>query len=329
MTPSNSPFDLIDRWQRNFPLVDRPFAVIARDAALGEREAIVIFRNLQAEGVISRIGAVVKPNTIGASTLAAMSVRPERLEEVAAIVSAAPLVTHNYERSHALNLWFVVAGPDSAAVDATIRLLEEQTGLEVLNLPMAKAYHLDLGFSLAGAGRVPREMPGRTNYHRNAVDRGVLAAIEDGLPIVEEPYRAVADRLGMSVDGVLERLREMIASGVVTRFGCVLHHRRLGYDANAMAVWDVDDDRVDRVAETFIRNPKVTLCYRRLRHRPVWPYNLFCMIHSKSQPEALAVVDELNRFGDTKSCARAVLFSSRKFKQRGAVFSNQRALQCA
>jgi DNA-binding Lrp family transcriptional regulator len=324
-----APLGLIDRWQRNFPLVDRPFAAIARDAALGERETIRIFRDLQMQGVISRIGAIVRPNTIGASTLAAMRVPADELDAVAAIVSAAPLVTHNYERSHALNLWFVIAGPDLASVDATTEAIQSQTGREVLSLPMLNAYHLDLGFSLTEATSAAREMPGPMDYHPDTADRRLLAAIEDGLPLVEEPYHVVADQLGMNVADVLERLRALIVKGVVTRFGCVLHHRKLGYAANAMAVWDIDDARVGALAETFIRNPKVTLCYRRRRQRPLWPYNLFCMIHSKSQPEALAVVDELNRVGEAGDCAQAVLFSLRKFKQRGAVFSNRRALQCA
>lgn len=329
MMLDTAPLSLIDRWQRNFPLIERPFAVMARDAALGERETIRIFRDLQMQGVISRIGAVVRPNTIGASTLAAMRVPADELDAVAAIVSAAPLVTHNYERSHVLNLWFVIAGPDLASVEATIEAIQRQTGREVLSLPMLNAYHLDLGFSLTEAVSATREIQSPTNYHPDAVDRSILAEIEDGLPFVEEPYRVVADQLGMSVDDLLERLRRLIANGVVTRFGCVLHHRKLGYAANAMAVWDIDDERIDAVAEAFVRNPKVTLCYRRPRRRPVWPYNLFCMVHSKSQPEALAVVDELNCAGDTKECAQTVLFSLRKFKQRGAVFSNRRALQCA
>jgi siroheme decarboxylase len=107
----------------------------------------------------------------------------------------------------------------------------------------------------------------------------------------------------------------------VTRFGCVVRHDKLGYRANAMAVWDVPDAKVDAIAAMFSRHPRVTLCYRRPRRPPVWPFNLFCMVHAKSRGEAYAVIDEINLQADTGLNRQVVLFSKRCFKQRGAVFS--------
>ena len=323
MTPNPTELSLIDRWQRDFPLIERPFAVVGRIAGLDEGATISTFHRLRDAGVISRIGAVVKPHTVGASTLAAMRVPAERLESVAEIVSRAPLVTHNYERAHALNLWFVIAGADADAVGVTKRRIEAQTGLDVLDLPLLEAYHLDLGFSLCGAPSERRE-PVRAccDYRPDPLDRGLLAAIEDGLPLVERPYHTVAEHLGLDQTNVIDRLERLTAAGVVTRFGCVVRHRTLGYSANAMAVWDVADDKLASVATTFVRNPSVTLCYRRPRRPPDWPYNLFCMVHAKSRREAHAVIDELNLHADTGLNPQAVLFSTRCFKQRGAVFSD-------
>jgi DNA-binding Lrp family transcriptional regulator len=103
-----------------------------------------------------------------------------------------------------------------------------------------------------------------------------------------------------------------------------LHHRKLGYTANAMAVWDVPDAQVDAVAALFVRNPRVTLCYRRSRRPPAWRYNLYCMVHAKSRDDASAVVDELAAEAGLRCDSHAVLFSTRCFKQRGAVFSDGR-----
>jgi DNA-binding Lrp family transcriptional regulator len=90
-----------------------------------------------------------------------------------------------------------------------------------------------------------------------------------------------------------------------------------------MAVWNIPDGRVAAVAAVLVRNPRVTLCYRRSRRLPEWPYNLYCMVHAKSQHDALTVIDELN-FGAEITCnAQTVLFSTRCFKQRGAVFSDR------
>lgn len=326
MSPDAAELALVDRWQNNFPLVDKPFEVVGRSAALNERETIGIFRRLREIGVISRIGAVVRPNTVGASTLAALQVPPERLEEVATIVSHEPLVTHNYERTHALNLWFVIAGADAKAIARTIESIKQQTGLTAIDLPMLRAYHLGLGFPLGSGRTSKRESAGPRggDYHPDPHDRSILAAIEDGLPLIEQPYRAVAERLDLDQAEIIDRLDRLKRAGIVTRFGCVVRHDKLGYNANAMAVWDVPDDLVDSVAASFTRNPHVTLCYRRPRHLPLWPYSLFCMIHAKTRHEAYAVIDEINLLADTGLNKQAVLFSARCFKQRGAVFSNSR-----
>jgi DNA-binding Lrp family transcriptional regulator len=322
MTPHMTEVALLDRWQRGFPLTGRPFADIAGEAGLAEADVIETFGRLQGSGVISRIGAVVKPNTVGASTLAAMRVPPEELDSIARIVSDEPLVNHNYERAHAINLWFVIAGPDRASVAQTIARIEARTGLPVLDLPLLQSFHIDLGFSLTDGGNRARsvavEDAGRAP---DALDCALLAAIEDGLPLVARPYRDVAQRLGLAEDEVIERLRELTASGVVRRLGCVVRHRALGYGSNAMAVWDIPDESVETVARRFAANADVTLCYRRPRRPPDWPYNLFCMVHAKARRDAYATIDELNLLADTGLASQAILFSTRCFKQRGAVLS--------
>jgi len=325
MSPDPAELTLVDRWQHDFPLVDKPFEVVGRSAALNESETIRIFRRLREVGVISRIGAVVRPNTVGTSTLAALRVPPEHLEQVAAIVSRERLVTHNYERAHTLNLWFVIAGTDASAIAATIQRIRHKTGLDVIDLPMLRAYHLGLGFPLGPTRPQRREAASlRGNYRSDPRDRSILAAIEDGLPLVEQPYRAVAEKLDLDQAEIIDRLDHLTRAGIVTRFGCVVRHDKLGYNANAMAVWDVADDMVDSVAASFTRNPNVTLCYRRPRRLPHWPYNLFCMVHAKSRDDAYAVIDEINLQADTGLNKQAVLFSTRCFKQRGAVFSHAR-----
>jgi DNA-binding Lrp family transcriptional regulator len=326
MTPNQTELALIDRWQHGFPLVERPFEVVGRFAALGQDETIGIFRKMRENDVISRVGAVVRPNTVGASTLAAMRVPEEQLEQVAEIISREPLTTHNYEREHALNLWFVMAGAGAEAITATIERIRRRTGIDVVDLPMLRAYHLGLGFSLGAAPPQRREPASSADYRADPRDKAILAAIEDGLPLIERPYRAVADRLDLRQSEIIDRLDHMKTSGIVTRFGCVVRHEKLGYRSNAMAVWDVPDDRLDDVVESFARHPKVTLCYRRPRRLPVWPYNIFCMVHARSRRDAYAVIDEINLEADTGLLRQAVLFSKRCFKQRGAVFSETAGL---
>lgn len=157
-------------------------------------------------------------------------------------------------------------------------------------------------------------------------DRALLAALEDGLPLVPRPYAAIGARIGLGEEEVIARLRRLLAAGTVRRFGVVVRHRALGYTANAMVVWDIDDGRVDAAAATATSFPFVTLCYRRPR-RQGWRYNLFTMIHGRERPAVLAQVAALRTALGTDVQDHAVLFSRRAFKQGGARYGTPVALE--
>lgn len=154
----------------------------------------------------------------------------------------------------------------------------------------------------------------------NERDLAILGAIQDGLPLVPRPYKAIGAVLGMEEVEVIARLKRMRREGTIKRFGLIVRHRRLGYTANAMVVWDIPNDRVDEVAARLARHQPVTLCYRRPRRLPDWPYNLFCMIHGRSRDEVHGVISHIVAVEGLESVDRAVLFSWRCFKQCGARF---------
>ncbi|MFZ2648676.1 MAG: Lrp/AsnC family transcriptional regulator, partial [Burkholderiaceae bacterium] len=139
-------FALLNDWQREFPLVDAPFAAIGRSCRADEAAVIEMYRSLLRDGAISRIGGVWGAGAGGAALLCAFAVAPQRLEAVAAMVSAEPGVNHNYEREHAYNLWFVITGGDAAALQRSVDALEARTGCRALRLQMQRAYRIDLGF---------------------------------------------------------------------------------------------------------------------------------------------------------------------------------------
>jgi siroheme decarboxylase len=151
----------------------------------------------------------------------------------------------------------------------------------------------------------------------SATDRRLLAALERGLPLVPHPYRALAQAARIDEAEALERLARLQASGVIKRLGLVVRHHELGYRANAMVVWDVPDEEVDAVGEAMAACRDVTLCYRRARH-PEWPYNLYCMIHGRRRPAVEARIAEIALELGIAARPRAVLFSTRRFKQEGA-----------
>ena len=158
-------------------------------------------------------------------------------------------------------------------------------------------------------------------------DLALLAALEDGLPLVSEPYAELGRSLGLSEGEVLARLWLLQTRGIIKRFGVVVRHHELGYRANAMVVWDIPDTEVGELGPRLAEFPFVTLCYRRPRQRPAWPFNLFTMIHGRDRGEVLERVAELVGTCGLEDIEHRVLFSRRRFKQRGARYGRQAATQ--
>jgi len=160
--------------------------------------------------------------------------------------------------------------------------------------------------------------------HRPQVDeadRRLLAAIQHGLPLVPRPYAEIAAGLGISETEVVARLALLKEAGVIRRFGVVVRHHELGYSANAMVVWDVPDEQVTELGRCLAGFDFITLCYRRPRRLPQWRFNLYCMIHGKSREEVLAHLEWMVNHCGLQSLPHEVLFSRRRFKQRGALYT--------
>ena len=139
---------LLNEFQHGLPLSSTPYADMAKQLGSSEKEVIRLLKKLQQLGYISRVGPVFEPRRVGYSTLAAMAIPREQLEYVADYISARKEVNHNYERDHRLNLWFVIIATDQQAAEQVLAEIEQHCGLPVINLPLVKPFHLDLGFPL-------------------------------------------------------------------------------------------------------------------------------------------------------------------------------------
>ncbi|HHJ17468.1 MAG TPA: Lrp/AsnC family transcriptional regulator [Gammaproteobacteria bacterium] len=318
---------LLNDFQRNFPLEPMPFEQIARRLNTSPEQVLQTLKDLQARGAVSRVGPVFRPNTVGVSTLAAMSVPAHRLDSIAAIINQFPQVNHNYEREHRYNLWFVVIAENAVALDETLREIQLECGYRVLSLPLVKDYHIDLGFRMnlghqpdivaAPVGHSePESYSERDMLFGDAED--LIEVIQSGLPLVARPYQAIANRLGCSEQTVIDKLRNMIDAGIIKRLGVVVRHHELGYSANAMVVWDVPDAQVDELGGQLGRQDCVTLCYQRPRRLPDWPYNLFCMVHGRDREDVLECIERMVNGLGLDDIPHTVLFSGKRFKQRGA-----------
>ena len=157
------------------------------------------------------------------------------------------------------------------------------------------------------------------NIALEVTDQLLISLLQDGLSFSERPYAELADRIGITEADVLKRISIYLENGLIKRFGIIVRHQELGYKANAMIVWDIPDEQVHIIANRMKQYPFVSLCYRRPRRLPHWPYNLFCMIHGRDRESVLQYLAMISSNNWHKySCD--VLFSKRRFKQRGACF---------
>lgn len=149
-------------------------------------------------------------------------------------------------------------------------------------------------------------------------ERRLLVALEAGLPRVPRPFAVLGARAGLGEGEVLRLLQGLLERRVINRLGLILRHHELGYRANAMLVLDLPEDEVDAAGTRLAADPAVTLCYRRPRRPPLWPYNLFCMIHGRDRGEVERRIRTLLDAAGFAGVPRAVLFSRRRHKQCGA-----------
>lgn len=320
-------FHLLNNFQRDFPLAPAPFGVVAGRLGVSEAEVLEKLIHLQACGKVSRVGAVFRPHSIGSSTLAALAVPAEKLDEAAQLVSSYVEVNHNYEREHHYSLWFVVTAASEARILEVLGEIERRTGYQPLHLPMLEGFHIDLGFDLSrphggGGAAILNGASGTAPQPCRALlqpsDAALVGAIQHGLPLVPRPFAEIGAGIGIAENEVIAGLAHLVEQGVIKRMGVVVRHHELGYRANAMVVWDIPDEQVSEIGQRIGSFDSVTLCYRRPRRLPDWRYNLFTMIHGRHRDEVLSLVDQLREQCGLENIAHEVLFSCRRFKQCGA-----------
>lgn len=151
----------------------------------------------------------------------------------------------------------------------------------------------------------------------DTTDRRLIAATQGGLPLVAEPYRVLAGQLGLDEAEVIARLQKLLDRGAIRRIGAIPNHYALGFTANGMSVWDIADEDVAEVGPKVGALDFVTHCYERPRHLPVWPYNLFAMVHGRTRDEVRAKVAEIAVLVGPAARAHDVLFSTRILKKTG------------
>ena len=312
----------INQWQGNFPLTEMPFALVADELGIDSADLIAMIRDLLEQGILSRFGPLYDAASMGGGlTLAALSVPKENYETTARMVNAMPEVAHNYQREHRLNMWFVIATETPDLLQAAIDRIEQEVNLPVYNFPKLQTFYLGLWLDLDADDKVSTiPVPGPLKQGGmiiDELDRKIVRATQAGLPLQAEPYSEVADVCGCDTQTVIQRMQRMLNCGVIRRIGAVPNHYRLGLHANGMSVWDVDDERLLELGSRVGRLDFVSHSYERPRHLPLWPYNLFAMIHGHDREEVMQKQAQIAALLGSDCRHSDLLFSTRILKKTG------------
>lgn len=317
---------LLDLLQESLPLVRRPFAALGEGLGLSEDEVLARTRRLKEGGIIRQIGPIFSSRRLGyQSTLATFHVPAERLEQVAALVSRHPGVSHNYARSHHYNLWFTLTlAPDQDLEGEIARLAAEASVEDVLNLPSLRRFKLGAHFRMAGEQSSTRgEAPAPERSVPAALsdfERDVIRGLQGDLRLVARPFEGAAAQLGVTEEALLGVARDLDRRGIMRRFSAVLRHRRAGFTANGMACWVVPEVRIAGAGQMAAAFSAVSHCYQRPAFPPRWPYTLFTMVHGRTRDEVESIVEKID--GEIGPVEHTILYSVREFKkQRVRYFS--------
>lgn len=157
----------------------------------------------------------------------------------------------------------------------------------------------------------------------DSIDWQIIQATQAGLPLTAEPYKFLGTQLGMTAGEVMGRLAAMLNQGVIRRIGAVPNHYRLGYRFNGMTVWNVPDAAIDELGQQVGQLNFVSHCYHRPRRLPDWPYNLFAMVHAKTQQRVEQQIKEIACLLGENNLGSEVLYSTRILKKTGLRISHK------
>jgi DNA-binding Lrp family transcriptional regulator len=310
--------ELLSMIQKNFPLSSKPFAIIAEKLGIDEETVIKMILEEKENKIIRQISPIFDTKRLGySSSLISFKVRRDDIDQAVEVINAHPGVSHNYEREHTFNIWFTLAvAPDSRlGLKKTVELLaEEAHAIDFIILPTLKLFKIAVKLNTTGSDAKKEKLvkPNRKNIELTPLHRRVIALAQYDIPIVSEPFKEVVKELGISYDEFFSILNELKEAGVMRRFAGILNHRKAGFNANAMVVWDIAEEKSEEMGTRAAEFSAVSHCYLRPKY-PNWPYNLFTMVHGRTMDETSSIIKEIA--SEIEHFARRPLYSTREFKK--------------
>jgi len=315
--------ELLFEMQNAFPMTERPFKAVAEKLNTTEEEVLSLVQKLKDEKIIRQTSAIFDTKRLGyKSSLVAFKIDEDKVDEAAEIINAHPGVSHNYLRNHDYNIWFTMAvAPDSKlGLEKTIEILKERTGAEdAIILPTLKMFKISVKMDTTGkrAKKEKLKKLAHKEIELTPLHISVIKELQKDIAVVEEPFKKATEKLGLSYDKFFTIANELKESGVMRRFATILNHRKAGFGANAMSVWAVPEEKGEEIGKEMAEFSAVSHCYLRPSY-PNWPYNLFAMVHAKTQEECDTLIEEMAEESGLTEYGK--LYSTVEFKKQRLVY---------
>jgi len=312
--------EILNEIQWTFPLVTRPYSDIARKFQISDEELMQRMRTLKEAGIVRQLSAIFDTRRLGyKSALVAMAIDADKLDTIANQVNKHPGVSHNYERNHEYNLWFTLAVPPGSDLKSEIDKFSKLQGInKVRMLPTIKLFKIGVKLEMVDEKKAEvkpveeKKKIREVKFVATEEDKKYIRELQKDLEITERPFLKAAQNLGITEEQLLEKAKYYEEIGVMRRFAAILRHREAGFLANGMIVWKVPEERIEQVGAQLGAFPQVSHCYQRPVY-PDWPYNVFSMVHCKSNEDAQNIAREIQDQIDVHDYK--ILFSSREFKK--------------
>ena len=317
---------LLNLAQSSFPMVERPYLQLSQGLGLAEREVLDRLSDLKRRNVLRQISAIFDTRRLGyKTTLVAMAYDSDKLHRGALKINRHPGVSHNYAREGSYyNLWFTLAVPPDHDLEAAAqRMARDTQALNCRIMPTIRFFKIGVNFDMVQEkGSSYNFSPdgfddgGTQDWNKpvqlSEADKAAIRELQEDLALAPRPFDGMAERLGLTIAELFAWAEDFQQRRLMRRYSAVLHHRRSGFRANAMIVWEVPEERSEEVGLIMAQHNAVTHCYERPTF-PDWPYTHFTMVHATSNEGCEEIEREISQA--TGITSRLLLYSTREYKK--------------
>ena len=313
---------LLNRAQLGLPVERKPFDVLGEELQMSEEEVLERLKRLKRIGIVRSVSASFDASRLGyRSALVAFSVESKHLTDVASVISSLPFVSHNYERDAEFNLWFTITLPSETDMEAeVVKLALECNVHKWLFLPTLRTFKIGVALDASlRFGNIFEKSDEPPMPKRDLAEDDItcIRILQEELPLTSTPFDELAKAHGKNGEWLIERAKILLSEGRLRRVAVFVNHKRLGYNANALVVWSVPNEEVEKVGKALAAVKQVSHCYHRPAY-PEWQFSVYTMFHSVDEKSLQKAVEEAASIvGDYKW---RMLLSVREFKKARVKF---------